>query len=129
MNEALLPDSILKPLCKPFSKQADWFLELFELSHSPYLLAGSCLICFYALLEAADSSKERALAPLKHWIEENMEVSIENAETPKATYPVSLEAENFESFCSRTIEMVRADDSVDDETVSLRLKYKERRAA
>ena len=129
MNLTVLPDSILSPLCKPFSKQADWLLELYEMTQRPNHSAGRCLKCFYALLESADSRKAPALEPLKSWIEDNVELELKEGDQTKCPRPVRLESKDFESFCTETIESVRRDESIQGEIVQMHLRFKASEAA
>ncbi len=118
-----VPNEVLTPLCRPFASQADWLLELWELTKRPNQKAGKCLRCYYTLLEAADSAKQPKLAPLKQWIEENMEIAV-HAKNWQASMPVELDVPTFESFCEQTIRRIRGNTQLHHPHIHLELQYK-----
>ena len=123
-RDSVLPKEVIEPLCQPFSTQADWLLDLYELTQRPNRKAGQCLKCFYALLEVADDRRKPALEPLKRWIEQNMEISVKANDHETASLPVSLDTEDFDSFCERMIHSVRRGELLHFSHLELQLQYK-----
>lgn len=123
-GDSVLPNEVLTPLCEPFSTQADWLLDLHELTQKPNRKAGKCLKCFYALLEGADSTKKPALEPLKKWIEQNVEITIKTNDTVADSMPVQLVESDFDGFCQFTIDRLINDRVFHHPYVELELQYK-----
>lgn len=119
-----LPAEILNPLCKPFSRQADWILDLYEMTQQPSYHPGKCLNCFYALLESASDEKHTALAPLRKWIEENTVIKVRAGDTITGIFPVHLNEPDLSSFCEQAIQTVREKNNLSSSHLILELHYK-----
>lgn len=84
---------------------------------------GKCVKCFFALL--GDLGKPGALSPLRHWLEERVEVEVTAGGRELEILPLRLEAgADLESFCLNAIDTVRHDRAYRNQRISLRLRYK-----
>lgn len=120
-----LPEHVLKPLCQPFSKEADCLLDLYEMTQQPRH-PGKCVQCFFRLLAAAKPETTSALQPLRHWIEEHIEIAVRPAGSPPTSrLPVWLDTETLDQFCHQAIDRVRADTCLTDSQIELVFDYKD----
>lgn len=117
-----LPEEVVRPLCQPFSKEADCLLELFDMTSQPRP-PGECLKCFYKLRGRADDRRAEALQPLRSWIESHVEITVE-AEPEQTVFPVLLEEPDLESFCMRAMTRVREDTVITAPEVRLGLRFR-----
>ncbi|MCH7224717.1 hypothetical protein [Haloferula sp. A504] len=104
------------------SKGADLLLDLRDLllSHGH---PGKCVSCFFGLL--GDLRQPGALKPLRHWLEQHLEVEVSAGGREIDVLPVRLdEAADLESFCHQAIKTVRFDRSFRDRRIQLRFRYK-----
>lgn len=101
-----LPMSVVEPLCQPFARQADCLLDLYAMTQEP-VHPGRCVQCFFRLLGQAQGAREASLTPLKRWIEDHVEISVQAEEAEAARLPVDLRAFDLEDFCQQAIEHVR----------------------
>lgn len=119
-----LPMEVLSPLCSPFAREADWILSLYEMARGETRHPGKCVSCFYALLGVARGEKRKALEPLRRWIEENLEISVQAGERELGRLPALLEEPDLQSFCERAMRRVREDAVIDDPEIALSLRFK-----
>jgi hypothetical protein len=119
-----LPRNVIEPLCRPFSRQADHLLDLYEMTRLPARHPGRCLRCFYDLFQAASPEKRKALDPLRQWIEDNLEIAVSADRGRPATLPIRLEEPDLESFCQGAMSRVREERLTDAERVSLEIRFK-----
>lgn len=101
---------------------ADFLLDMREL-----LLSrghpGTCVKCFFGLL--GDLRRPGALAPLRHWLEQNLEVAVTIGGEVVEALPVRLDlSADLRDFCERTIATVRHDRAYDAERIELGFRYK-----
>lgn len=120
-----VPLSVIEPLCRPFSRQADPLLDLYDLSRSRSAHPGRCLRCFYDLLGAAEPAKRPALRPLREWIESNLEITCrsETGETG-LTFPVELDEPDLETFCDRMMRRAHRDGPSEAERLRMEVRFK-----
>jgi hypothetical protein len=84
---------------------------------------GLCVRCFFGLL--GDLSQKGALLPLKHWLENHLEVEVVAGGKELEVLPVLLgNAVDLEGFCHSAMETVREDRAYMDRSISLRFRYK-----
>lgn len=115
--------AVLSAVVPSTSEGADALLDLREQLMSEGH-PGTCVKCFFALL--GDLGKPGALKPLRHWLEERLEVEVTADGRELETLPLRLEAgENLESFCRSAIATVRHDRTYRDRRISMRLRYKQ----
>ncbi|WP_269540856.1 hypothetical protein [Cerasicoccus fimbriatus] len=119
----ILPESVVLPLCKPFSKAADSLLDLYGMTQNPSS-PSQCVQCFFKLLHVSDSQSQIALQPLRSWIESNIEISIQAGDAPSGSFPVSLDQGDLEEFCHRAMERVRMDTMSHNRPIELTFRYK-----
>ena len=120
-----LPETVITPLCEPFANQADWILELYEMTRRTDRHPGKCLSCFYALLESASEEKSFALAPLKRWIEDNTIIGVRTGNQVYTTLPVKLDQPSLNEFCHHAMHQVREDRiNPTNQTITLELHFK-----
>jgi hypothetical protein len=129
-----IPSQLLEPLCKPFSRQADQLLDLHEMTDAQKARnahPGRCLRCFYDLLGAASPEKEKALQPLREWIEGHLEIAVtpqgsqpETPLEPVVALPVKLDAPDLETFCRGAMENVHKGRFVTADEVQLEVRFK-----
>lgn len=118
-----LPEDILRPLCRPFRKQADSLLDLYGMTQSP-AAPSQCVQCFFRLLQVAEPSYEPALRPLKTWIESHIEIAIQAGDAPKGSLPVQLDQPDLQRFCENAMQRVQLDTMAHDRPVELTFRYK-----
>jgi hypothetical protein len=117
-------DELLLPLAPVLAKEADALLDLREVLMSAEH-PGKCVRCFFRLFTAAGSEALPKLAPLKAWLEQNLEVSVRADGEELETMPVKLlQRENLEAFCLRSIHKVRMDRSYRAKRLDLAFRYK-----
>lgn len=86
---------------------------------------GHCLRCFYDLLSAASPQKKKALAPLREWIEENLEIAISGCGGyDNGSLPIRLEEPDLESFCESAMARARDDSLSSAGNVLFEIRYK-----
>lgn len=117
-------DGLLLPLAPVLAKEADAILDLRDLlinkGHP-----GKCVRCFFRLFAAAGSDDLPKLAPLRAWLEQNLEISVRADGRDLETLPIRLlKRENLESFCLRSIQKVRLDRSYSAQRLDLAFRYK-----
>lgn len=117
-------DGLLLPLAPILSKEADAILDLRELlmtSGHP----GKCVRCFFQLFTAAGSDAMPKLAPLRAWLEANLEISVRGDGHELEILPVKLQqGEDLEAFCQRSIQQVHLDRGYTAKRVDLAFRYK-----
>ncbi len=117
-------DRLLLPLARVLAKEADAILDLRELLMSKGH-PGKCVRCFFQLFTAAGKEALPRLAPLKAWLETNLEISVNADGRELETLPVKLrQGEDLESFCLRSIKQVRFDRGYTAKRVSMAFRYK-----
>jgi len=104
----VLPEEVIRPLCEPFQREADRVLDLYAMTQSG-IHPGKCVQCFYRLLQVARPEQAGSLAPLRTWIEENIEVAIFAGESPAGSFPVRLDSPDLEHFCGEAMRRVQMD--------------------
>ena len=117
-------DGLLLPLGPVLAREADAILDLRELllkkGHP-----GKCVRCFFQLFTAAGKDAMPRLAPLKAWMEANLEISVNADGRQLETLPVKLlQGEDLESFCLRSIKQVRFDRGYVARRVNMAFRYK-----
>lgn len=86
---------------------------------------GKCVRCFFQLFTAAGKEALPRLAPLKAWLEANLEISVKADGRDLETLPVKLRpGEDLESFCLRSIKQVRFDRGYTAKRVNMAFRYK-----
>lgn len=118
-----LPEDIIRPLCQPFKRHADNVLDLYAMTQNA-IHPGKCVQCFYRLLQAAQPEQTQSLAPLRSWIEENIEVSIFAGDAPAGRFPVRLDQPDLEQFCDEAMRRVRLDVVAPEGPVELAFSFK-----
>lgn len=89
---------------------------------------GKCVNCFFSLV--GRKRERNHLAPLRIWLEENVEIAVSRDEEVLEAIPVRLEGErSLNEFCHRAMEMVREDRAYGGEELRLRFRYREAVAA
>ena len=117
-------DHLLLPLAPVLAKEADAILDLRDLLISKGH-PGKCVRCFFRLFAAAGSDDLPMLAPLRTWMEENLEISVRADGAELETLPVKLRRqEGLEAFCLRSIRNVRMDRSYRAQRLDLAFRYK-----
>jgi len=124
IDEPKLPEDVLRPLCRPFSKAADSLLDLYAMTQQAKA-PSQCVQCFFRLLKVAEPSAWPALQPLRTWIESNIEISIESGNALTGSMPIQLDQPDLEQFCMSTMERVRLDTVMIDEPIQLTFRYKQ----
>ncbi len=120
-------DHLLTAIVPRTPEGADHLLDLRELlmnrGHP-----GKCVRCFFALL--GDLHAPGALRPLRHWLEENIEVtvSIDGRTVETLLFHLSPD-DSLEGYCQRTIRTVREDRAYHQPTITLGFRYREPAAA
>lgn len=72
--------------------------------------AGDCLGCYFKILSHHRKMSESSLAPLRAWMEANMEIIAHGPDGSELERtPLSLEGESLEDFCARTSDVFRED--------------------
>lgn len=86
--------------------------------------AGKCVRCFFGLL--GDLRQPGALKPLRHWLEQHLELEVTTDDREIDVLPVRLDEDaDLESFCHRTIGTVRFDRAFEARRIALRFRYKQ----
>lgn len=117
-------DGLLLPLAPALAKEADALLDLRDLLISKGH-PGKCVRCFFRLFAAAGSDALPMLAPLRAWMEENLEISVRADGAELESMPVKLRRqEGLEAFCLRSIQKVRMDRSYRARRLDLAFRYK-----
>ena len=84
---------------------------------------GDCVQCFFGLLGNLD--RPGALAPLRHWLEQNLEVAVEIDGETRETMPVSFgNSRTLNDYCLRMVDLVRNDRSYQEDSIRLRFQYR-----
>ena len=116
-------DYMLRPLAPVLSSQADAILDLRELlitqGHP-----GKCVRCFFRLFEAAGANHKPQLAPLKAWLERNVEISVQTDSRELEILPLVLANGDLESFCLKSMEKIRMDRGYRPLNLRLAFRYK-----
>ena len=124
-----VPLSVIEPLCRPFARQADPLLDLYDLSRTRSAHPGRCLRCFYDLLGAAEPAKRPALRPLREWIESNLEIACRSeAGETGLTFPVELDEPDLETFCDRMMRRAHQDGPSEAQRLLMEVRFKNRAA-
>lgn len=118
-------EELLKPLAVEMAEEADVLLDLRELllerGHP-----GSCVRCFFRLFVTAGSKGRPLLAPLRHWIEQELEIEVSERGRLLEVLPVEVRSgDTLESFCRRAISQVRHDRAYTARRIRLGFRYKE----
>ena len=117
-------DLMLRPLARSLAREADAILDLRELllnqGHP-----GKCVRCFFRLYEAADGGLVQDLAPLRAWLETNVEISVRREGEELETLPFApAKHEDLEAFCMRSIGLIRMDRGYQGKHLQLAFRYK-----
>lgn len=117
-------DEMLKPLAPFLAREADAILDLRELiarqGHP-----GKCVKCFFRLFEAAGEPALPKLAPLRKWLEGNVEICVRGDGLELESRPLALaSSESLEAFCLRSIHEIRMDRGYGARRVELAFRYK-----
>ena len=108
---------------RPLTPQgADFLLDIREIllkkGHP-----GDCVQCFFGLLGNLD--RPGVLAPLRHWLETNLEVAVEIDGETRETIAVNFgNSRNLNDYCLRMVDLVRNDRSYQEESIRLRFQYR-----
>lgn len=114
---------LLETVTPTSSAGADFLLDLRELLLSEGH-AGKCVRCFFGLL--GDLNQPGALKPLRHWLEQHLEVEVRADGREVDILPVRLDdAADLEGFCDQTIRTVRFDRSFRHQHLQMRLRFKQ----
>ena len=116
-------NQIITRVAPTTSEGADLLLDLRELLMSRGH-AGKCVRCFFGLM--GDLRQPGALQPLRHWLEQHLEVEVSSEGREIDVFPVRLgDDADLESYCHRAIETIRNDRSFSDNRIALRFRYKD----
>ncbi|MDX1679952.1 MAG: hypothetical protein R3242_04395 [Akkermansiaceae bacterium] len=114
---------LLERVIPTTSEGCDYLLDLRDLLMSKGH-AGKCVSCFFGLL--GDLQKPGALLPLRHWLEQHIEIAVFADDRQIDTLPLKLEADaDLDSFCTRAIDTVRHDRAHRAAKLALKLRYKD----
>ena len=117
-------DELLRPLATTLAREADAILDLRELLKSQGH-PGKCVRCFFQLFAAAGTELLPRLAPLRAWLEKNVEIAVRNESEELESLPLALgRDEDLEAFCLRSIQNVRMDRAYQTSQVRLAFRYK-----
>lgn len=84
---------------------------------------GKCVRCFFGLLGQLD--RPGALLPLRHWLEQNIEVEVRADGEIAETFPVNLEAsDDIHGYCERTIRSMCEDRAYSARRLDLSFRYR-----
>lgn len=115
--------SLLGSLIPKTPEGADLVLDLRELLLSKGH-PGKCVRCFFGLL--GDLGQPAALLPLRHWLEENLEVEVSATGQEIERMPVKLDqARSLEMFCHKAMETVQMDRAFSYPQITMSLRYKQ----
>ncbi|MFC7338339.1 hypothetical protein ACFQY0_14190 [Haloferula chungangensis] len=118
---------LLASITPTTSEGADLLLDLRDLLISQGH-PGKCVRCFFGLL--GDLAQPGALNPLRHWLEENLEVEVRANGREIDSLPVRLNrAADLDSFCHEAINKIRFDRSFKDAHIQLRFRFKDDKVA
>ena len=117
-------DLMLRPLARSLAREADAILDLRELllnqGHP-----GKCVRCFFRLYEGAGSGLIQHLAPLRVWLETNVEICVRRDGEELETLPFApAKHEDLQAFCMRSIDLIRMDRGYHGKHLQLAFRYK-----
>jgi hypothetical protein len=117
-------DALLLPLIQQDIRDADTILDLREL-----LLSGGhpgkCVRCFFRLFDSGTSKGFPVLAPLRRWLETNVEIVVTSGARLLEALPLHFAGEeNLEEFCQRSMQHVRMDRGYDAKQIGMKFRYK-----
>ncbi|MBB5352715.1 hypothetical protein HNR46_002963 [Haloferula luteola] len=115
--------NLLSRVTPTTAEGADLLLDLRELllSHGH---PGKCVRCFFDLL--GDLDQPGVLQPLRHWLEQHLEVEVTAAGTHLERLPVKLHGTgSLEDLCLRAIGTLREDRAYAHPDIRLRFCYKD----
>lgn len=117
-------DKILKPLAANLAHEADSVLDLRDLLVSQGH-PGKCVKCFFRIFEAAGREGAARLAPLRHWLEQNVLIAVRAGGRELETLPFTpQDHESLEDFCMRAIRVIRLDRGYSQQQLDLAFRYK-----
>jgi len=113
---------LLPTVAPTTSEGADMLLDLREL-----LLQGGhpgkCVRCFFGLL--GDLRQPGALLPLRHWLENHLEIEVSADGREIDVLPVRLDrAADLEGYCHKAMDIIRNDRAFDAAQIAMRFRYK-----
>lgn len=118
-------DDLIKPVARevPFCANAilDLRTELLNRQHP-----GKCVACFFKIFApVCRMEKANTLAPLKIWLEENMEIVVKDDSTSELErLPINLLEDDLETFCQKVMAQIHHDRSYASRQISLHFAYK-----
>ncbi len=84
---------------------------------------GDCVQCFFALL--GNLEQPRALAPLRHWLETHLEVSVRINGEHRESLPVHLkDSHDLIDYCHKITDIIRNDRTYSEERIELSFEYR-----
>ena len=117
-------DPVLLPLTAPLRRQADTLLDLRTCALSG-TRPGRCIVCYFALQNAAAEAVLASLCPLRRWLETHIEVVASDALRPLETLPLQLDgADDLETYCRRTMAEFQENRAYDSEEIRLEFRFR-----
>ena len=116
-------EEVLLQVATSFSRQADDLLDLREYGVQRKH-PGKCVDCYFRL-HTAEPEKMTNLAPLREWLERNIEiVAADQHERLLEKIPLRLDTHDLESFCHKVINFLRDDRAFQAPLISLNFAFK-----
>jgi hypothetical protein len=117
-------EDALVSIAPHFSKQADALLDLRDYGIKRQH-PGKCVDCYFQLHSDAAPSELQNLAPLREWLERNIEiVAADQKQNLLEKIPLRLDGQNLEAFCHKVINLLRSDRAFETPMVSLDFAFK-----
>ena len=83
---------------------------------------GDCVQCFFGLLGNLD--RPGSLAPLRHWLESNLEVAVEINQQIRETLPVRFgKTSSLNDYCQHVASLIRKDRNYTEKRITLSFQY------
>lgn len=123
-------DDLIRPVAKQVPFCADAILDLRTALVSRQH-PGKCVDCFFKILAPANQiEKTNSIAPLKNWLEENLEIVVKDDSTSELErLSVILLEDDLETFCQKVMAQIHYDRNYASRRISLHFVYKESKAA
>jgi hypothetical protein len=123
-------EDLINPVAKQMPFCADTILDLrTALINGQH--PGKCVACFFKILApACRIEKVNAVAPLKDWLEKNLEIVVKDDSTLELErLSVNLLEDDLETFCQKVMMQIHYDRNYANRQLSLHFAYKESKAA
>ena len=86
---------------------------------------GSCVKCFFHLFGVAGREGLPLLAPLRRWLEEELEIVVSEEDRELEALPVEVRNDDtLERFCHRAISRIRDDRAYSARKIALSFRYR-----